>query len=82
MNKYNISRKRKGAMISIIIPCYNEQEALPIFYSEITRVLDEMHEKYELLFINDGSKDNTLDILKNDVRNVSIHLMLLLNPSK
>lgn len=56
-------------MISIIIPCYNEQEALPIFYSEITRVLDEMHEKYELLFINDGSKDNTLDILKEIAEN-------------
>ena len=56
-------------MISIIIPCYNEQEALPIFYTEITRVLDEMHEKYELLFINDGSKDNTLDILKEIAEN-------------
>lgn len=47
-------------MISIIIPCYNEQEALPIFYSEIKKVLNEMSEEYELLFIDDGSKDNTL----------------------
>ena len=47
-------------MISIIIPCYNEQAALPFFYSEVKKVLNEMTEGHELLFINDGSKDNTL----------------------
>ena len=51
-------------MISIIIPCYNEQDALPLFYAEIKKVLDGIPEKYELLFINDGSKDDTLSILK------------------
>lgn len=51
-------------MISIIIPCYNEQDALPLFYAEIKKVLDGIPEKYELLFINDGSKDDTLPILK------------------
>lgn len=35
-------------MISIIVPCYNEQEALPLFHKEITRVLQEMGESYEL----------------------------------
>ena len=47
-------------MISIIIPCYNEQEALPIFYTEITRVLDEMHEKYTAISIK-----NTISILRS-----------------
>lgn len=51
-------------MLSLIIPCYNEQEALPLFYKEVTRVLEEMKEDYELVFVNDGSKDNTLNILK------------------
>ena len=54
--------------ISIIVPSYNEQNALPLFYEEICRVLAEMSEKYglfiELLFIDDGSTDHTLDILR------------------
>ena len=51
--------------ISIIVPCFNEEEALPIFYREITTVCSEMEYEYEyeLLFINDGSKDKTEDIL-------------------
>lgn len=51
--------------LSLIVPCYNEQEALPVFYEEATKVLREMNETYEILFINDGSSDNTLEILKN-----------------
>lgn len=51
-------------MISLIIPCYNEQEALPIFYKETKKVLDTMECSHEILFINDGSKDGTLGILK------------------
>ena len=50
--------------ISIIIPCYNEQDAVPIFYDEITSVLTNLSVSYELLFINDGSRDTTLDELK------------------
>ena len=38
-------------MISIIVPCYNEQEALPLFHKEVTRVLQEMGESYELLLV-------------------------------
>lgn len=50
--------------LSLIIPCFNEQEALPLFYDEVTRVLDTMQCAYELLFVNDGSRDETLTILK------------------
>lgn len=50
--------------ISLIVPCYNEQEALPVFYEEVTGVLKTMQCEYELLFVNDGSKDNTLDLLQ------------------
>lgn len=51
--------------LSIIVPCYNEEEVLPLFYQEITRVMDEMkraHDElcFELLFVDDGSKDKTL----------------------
>ena len=52
--------------ISIIVPCYNEEEALPIFYKEINRVSKEMKcVDFEFLFINDGSRDKTLDILRD-----------------
>lgn len=56
-------------LISIIVPCYNEQEVLPLFYKEITKTMDMMKAdnpqlEFELLFINDGSKDSTLEKLR------------------
>lgn len=52
-------------LISIIIPCYNEESAIPIIYSELTKVLSALSYDYELLFIDDGSSDNTLSVLKS-----------------
>lgn len=52
--------------VSIVVPCYNEQESLPLFYKEITKVAEEMKKvKFEFIFINDGSKDNTLNSLRD-----------------
>lgn len=51
-------------MISLIIPCFNEQDALPYFYSEICKILDQMREEYELIFVDDGSTDKTLITIK------------------
>lgn len=51
-------------MISLIVPCYNEQESLPIFYDEVTKVVRNMGVEYELLLVNDGSKDKTLEIMR------------------
>ena len=50
--------------LSLIVPCFNEQEALPLFYDEVTAVLNTMQCAYEILFVNDGSRDETLTILK------------------
>ena len=50
--------------IGIIVPCYNEEESLPLFYKEMNRVIKQMDVDYELLFVNDGSKDDTLNLLK------------------
>ena len=54
--------------LSIIIPCYNEAAALPYFLLEIRKVADQMSAtkplSFEFLFVNDGSKDQTLDILR------------------
>ncbi len=52
-------------LISIIVPCFNEQEALPIFYQTIIPILEKLEPDYELLFIDDGSKDNTPVIIEN-----------------
>ncbi len=57
-------------LVSIVVPCYNEQEVLPMFYEEITRVTDQMTRDnpeltFEYLFINDGSKDKTLEIFRS-----------------
>ncbi len=51
-------------MVSLIVPCYNEQEALPVFYEEVTRVASELTQEYEIIFVDDGSKDETLSKLK------------------
>lgn len=52
-------------LISVIVPCYNEQEVLNMFYDEISRVAGEMSAyDFEFIFVNDGSRDNTLKICK------------------
>ena len=56
-------------LISVIVPCYNEQEVLPMFYKEIIRVSADMQAQFpetefEYLFIDDGSKDRTLKTLR------------------
>lgn len=50
--------------VSLIVPCYNEEEALPLFYDAVSNVMNSINYDYELLFIDDGSKDRTLSILK------------------
>ena len=66
-NKKEVKQtNEKREKISIVVPCYNEQESLPIFYEEITKIAKEMKEQdFEFVFVNDGSKDNTLKILKD-----------------
>ncbi|NQJ71521.1 glycosyltransferase family 2 protein [Streptococcus suis] len=52
-------------MISVIVPCYNEEEAIPYFYEAMEKVRKEMGEKFEYIFVNDGSKDGTLKVLRH-----------------
>ena len=52
-------------LLSVIVSCYNEEEALPKFYDEINKISKEMdYVNFEFLFINDGSSDKTLELLK------------------
>ena len=50
--------------LSIIVPCYNEEESLKYFYKEIMNVFKKIKCKMELILVNDGSSDKTLDIIK------------------
>ena len=52
-------------LLSVIVPCYNEEETIDIFYKEITKVSQKMKDiDFEYIFVNDGSSDKTLEILK------------------
>lgn len=52
--------------ISILIPCYNEEASLPLLYKELIKLMDfNSNYAWEVLMINDGSKDRTLEIIKN-----------------
>lgn len=51
--------------LTIIVPCYNEAEALHFFYEEMKKIMREMQQtQFELLFVNDGSKDKTLKVIR------------------
>ena len=59
MRKFELHSEKKPVDISIIVPCYNEYEALPFFYKEITEVFRGMLYEYEILLIDDGSTDGS-----------------------
>ena len=56
--------------ISLIVPCFNEEDMIPLFYKEVNSIIYELYNngsiiKWEYIFIDDGSYDNTLNIIKN-----------------
>lgn len=52
-------------ILSVVVPCYNEEEVLPIFYEELVKEADNLSDlNLEIIFVNDGSKDKTINILK------------------
>lgn len=69
--------KRIDKDLSIVVPCFNEEEALPAFFDTVMGVLGQMDVQYELLFIDDGSSDGTMKIIRDlakrcpDVRFIS-----------
>jgi len=64
-------------MISIIIPCYNEEEVIANTYTRLTKVLSNINDSFEIIFVNDGSKDNTLNILKSLMPTDNSHIKIL-----
>ena len=58
-----MSKNKK--LISIIVPCYNEEESIPLFYKEIEKVRNKLSEvDFEYIFIDDGSKDKSLEEMR------------------
>ena len=53
--------------ISVIVPCYNEQEAIPFFYEAITKEMEKLADRaeLELIFVNDGSRDDSLTEMRS-----------------
>lgn len=52
--------------LSIIVPCYNEMDAIPLFYNEVLKIQSKFDEKieFEIIFVDDGSSDDTLNVIK------------------
>ena len=50
---------------SLVVPAYNEEKVLQLFYDTVVPMMDSLNEEYEIVFVNDGSKDKTLDILRD-----------------
>lgn len=55
--------------ISVIVPCYNEKDSLPLFYDELNKNINKFENvEFEIIFVNDGSNDDTLEMIKNMAR--------------
>ena len=60
-------------LISLIVPCYNEEESLPILYEALCDVREQVKDKeFEFIFINDGSRDKTWSLIEEYGRSMSI----------
>lgn len=61
--------KNQSYYLSLVVPVFNEEHVLPRFIERSLKVLNDLGCRYELLFVNDGSRDSTLSILKNAKKN-------------
>ncbi|MDR2597218.1 MAG: glycosyltransferase family 2 protein [Treponema sp.] len=50
--------------LSVVVPCFNEEMTIPLFYAEAVKTAEVINEQFEIIFVDDGSKDNTLNILR------------------
>ena len=66
---------------SVIVPFFNEEESIRPLYESLTRVMESLHGEYELIFVNDGSKDNTKELLEKTAAKDN-HVAVLDNAKK
>ena len=67
--------------ISVVVPCFNEEESIPLFYREMERSDEDGEKSLEYIFINDGSSDGTLSVLLESFSHVpdsSVHYLSFL----
>ena len=55
-------------LISIVVPLYNEEEVINKFYERLVKVLNNIDFNYEVIFVNDGSTDNTDKLIKDFIK--------------
>ena len=64
----DLNSKAYNGFISIVVPAFNEQEVLPAFHERLTKVLDALPFFSEILYVNDGSWDGTLEVMRDPSR--------------
>ena len=50
--------------ISLVVPCFNEENSIPVFYEEAVKICASINEQFEIIFVDDGSMDSSLNILR------------------
>ena len=58
-------RENQVELLSIVVPCFNEEATIPIFYDAVEKIRHQIDADIEYCFIDDGSRDGTLDILRS-----------------
>ena len=74
-NENNENSMEEKMSIMMVVPCYNEAEVLPLFMEEMGQVKKKLKRKLEILFINDGSSDNTLEMLREYSKEEGIYYL-------
>lgn len=64
MGRIDMPSPTNTVFLSLVVPCYNEEAAIPLFYDEAVKTESAINGQCELIFVDDGSKDNTLKILR------------------
>ena len=77
VGKVNIQMDLTIKMVmSIIVPCLNEEEVLPLFYQSVEAIVPDLEAEIEYVFVDDGSSDGTLDLLKSlREQNPAVHYL-------
>ena len=60
--------KQLTKVLSLVVPCFNEEENISLFYEAVMDVFESMREDLEIIFVNDGSTDNTYDEIKKLIK--------------
>ncbi len=67
---------RSAPTLSVVVPAYNEAEVLPVFHARLSRVMEALDQTWELVMVNDGSRDATFRIMQ-DLRRLDPHVTIV-----